>query len=362
MRIRNLGDYFLNVIFLTLEKLIKFAERYWLHAIIIAAVSGIFWICFKLEINHNNANSFLDMNFWLDNLIPNIIADMIGIILTTFIIAGLFSRNTKRSQEGNLYRILGRDFEGLIKLLSRNFLYLLRRNPDYLSYLVDDKQIEEEIKKIATLKDLSFNFNELNTPFDAWDVSQSSLIYDEFIVTIPRIKEHLEIMDKHAEKTQALLIETKFMEYHLKSIEDRIGTNSFHYKDKLTEYNKLKNDLKSLVWVKTPIKDEYLKVDIMETLTGLKTFFDNKNNSFLDKYNPIVPLDIRTSFIGIKGSLNAIANNIHEYNNAEEYTDVNLMSIDEFKKRREAETYYCVIKLSKQLLELSNYFNKVKYF
>ncbi|GAB1810773.1 hypothetical protein PMEGAPR236_58650 [Priestia megaterium] len=52
---------------------------------------------------------------------------MIGILLTTFIIAGIFSKNTKLNEQKELYNLIGLDFESLIGTLSYNYLYLLKR-------------------------------------------------------------------------------------------------------------------------------------------------------------------------------------------------------------------------------------------
>ncbi|WP_243550524.1 hypothetical protein [Priestia megaterium] len=308
-------------------------------------VIGIFYFSFKLEIHYNKAAGFSDLSFWLDNLIPNILADMIGIILTTFIIAGLISQGNKRAEEKRIYGILGLEFERLVNVLCRNYLYLVRKNTYYMNAGTSKEEIKEAIKVLAKEQNPRINFSELKQPFEVWDISYGSYVYDTFATMLPKVKEHMDIMDFQYKKMVELSYNRDLAEYYSKYFKQKFGEDSFQYKKKLIEYEQLKKDYIDALYVQIPIKEEHLHVDIAESFNGLGQFYKIQTNNFSERHNTILPLDIRLIFTEIEQNISVIAHNIYRYKNPKNYIVNTLEDEETFKDKRVREIMQYITKL-----------------
>ncbi|PAD35838.1 hypothetical protein CHH56_07440, partial [Terribacillus saccharophilus] len=103
-----------NYIFQLTSKLKILIKDNAIPIIIALIVIGIFSFSFYFEIINERASGFWDKDFWLDEIIPNVIADSIGIVVSTFIIASLFNYYQKRRELKVVYNFMGRSFEKLI--------------------------------------------------------------------------------------------------------------------------------------------------------------------------------------------------------------------------------------------------------
>ncbi|MFE0624895.1 hypothetical protein ACFW1J_26100 [Priestia aryabhattai] len=350
----------LNEVLNIREYLSKVIKDYWLYILIILGVIGIFYFSFKLEINHNKANGFLDLGFWLDNLIPNILADMIGIILTTFIITGLIAQGNKKAEEKRLYGVLGLEFERLVNVLCRNYLYLVRKDTYYMNAGTSEEKIKEAITVLAKEQNPKVDFFELYKPFEVWDISQGSYLYDTFAILLPKIKEHKDIQDFQYKKTIELSYNRDLAEYYLKHFKVKFGEDSFQYKKKLIEYEQLKQDYRNAVFVPTPIKEDHLHVDIERSFEGLARFYKIETDKFSERYNAILPIDVRLIFSEIEQNISSIAYNIYQYNHPKIYIENDLEDVDSFKEKRIIETMQYITIVAQQLLKLINYFSNTK--
>lgn len=351
-----------------LDKTLKIRKRlskvmdYWLHILTILGVTGIFYFSFKLEIAHNKATSFHDLSYWLDNLVPNIIADMIGIILTTFIIAGLFSRNNKIAEEKRLYKIIGFEFEKLIIVLCRNYLYILRRDIKYMNFSVSDEEIKREMKTLAKEKRPISDPSAFIKPFEVMDISDGSYIFDNFVVMAPKIKKHLELMDLQYNRRKALSSSYELELYYLENIKEKFGENSLQYRKKSTYCNRLKQELEDLPYVFAPIKKEHLYVEINQVFYSLRELFKIETNKFSAKYNTLLPLEIRLMFSDMEKNVSYISSNISQYKEPLIYTRATKGEAHAAKENQLKEATHHITKVSEQLLELANYFNNTKRF
>lgn len=330
--------------------------------IVILIVLIIFVGAFKLEIHYNRASGFLDRNFWLDNLLPNIIADMIGIIFTSFIIAGLFTRHQKKIEEKRLYGILGRDFERLINVLSRNYLYLLKRDEHFLTYLIDNEKVKTELKNIVIDINSFFDFSTFNSTFRVWNIFHGSPIYDTFVGMIDQIEKHEKIAWSYLEELNKLSLKKEKMEFELNGMDK----DSERYKLRLAEYKQISDELsyKTRALLGTTMDETLLDVEMSNVLKGYIKFFNSKTEDFFDKYTFIVPMDIRLSLTQIEENLSSISANLHRYNDRSPGQKLLLLSgynsIDEYRDSAKKKILDSIEFIAEELSNLSEYFGNIK--
>ncbi|WP_248892785.1 hypothetical protein [Bacillus methanolicus] len=311
-----------------------------------------------MEIHYNRASGFIDPNFWLDNLLPNIIADMISIIFTSFVIAGLFTRHQKKIEEKRLYIILGRDFERLINVLSRNYLYLLKRDEDFLTFLIDDKKVKTELKNIVIDRDSFFNFSMFNSTFRVWNINEGSSIYDSFVGMIDQIEKHEKITWSYLEELNELFLKKQKMEFELNGMDK----DSEIYKLRLAEYKQISDELSNKVRIKIPIDEKFLDVAMSDVLNGYIKFFSSKIEGFFDKYTFIVPMDIRLSLAEIEKTLSFISANLYWHNHRLPGKSIlsGYNSIDEYRDIKKKEILDSIEFIAEEFLNLSGYFKNIK--
>lgn len=72
--------------------------------------------------------SNIDAEFGL-SLIPNFIADMVGILITSYIIAILLQRSEEKKSKKKVYKIIGTRYSGLVSSISERTIHLLTKEP-----------------------------------------------------------------------------------------------------------------------------------------------------------------------------------------------------------------------------------------
>ncbi|MCR6778401.1 hypothetical protein [Bacillus thuringiensis] len=314
--------------------------------LIIVLVTAVFLGAFYLEFTNGKATGFLDKEFWLDNLLPNIIADMIGIVFTSFIIAGLFARNNKKAEEARIKGILGWDFQRLIYTLSRNYLYLLNNDENYLSFSINDNQVDAELKELIKQKGLSIDISVLKNNRTVWDVSQGSPIYDDLVVMIPKIERYINLVTNHLKDVDDLFIQKGKKNFELKQLEE----SSDEYTRKKLEYDKISESLSKAVRMDLSIDKSLLNISTSEAFEGGIKLYNTKIQEFNNKYNYIIPIDIRLSLVELEKSLREAR---YRYNQiiSSHGNDSN-SNTDDFLKT--------IVNMSKHLVSLSTYFKNVK--
>jgi len=314
--------------------------------LIIALVAAVFFGAFYLETTNGKATGFLDKDFWLDNLLPNIIADMIGIVFTSFILAGLFARNNKKAEEARIKGILGRDFHILIYTLSRNFLYLLNNNENYLSFNINDNQVDAELKELIKQKGISIDISILKNNRTVWDVSQGSPIYDDLVVMIPKIERYINLVTNHLKDVDDLFIQKGKKKFELKQLEE----SSDEYGWKKMEYDEISESLSKAVRMDLSIDKYLLNISTSEAFEGCIKLYNTKIQEFNNKYNYIIPIDIRLALVELEKSLIQASN---RYNNViSPYRNNGNNNTDELLKM--------IIIISRHLVSLSAYFKNAK--
>jgi hypothetical protein len=324
----------------------------------------IFIVAFKLEIHNNKASGFLDSDFWLDNLLPNIIADIIGIVFTSFIIAGLFARHQRKSEDKRLYDIMGIDYDSLVHKLICNFLYFLTRDEKIMGSFRNPENLIK-LKSIIKDRDSSVEFSKLNSNFKVWDINQGSTIVDSFVNHISKIEEHEKLAWYILEEYEKLKMRKKKLELELKQLDE----DSIRYKKNMIYYQQIKDKMDTNLRLDTTISEDDLIVKIKEVIRGFIVFIDVKSQEFYSKYTFIVPLDIRLSIIEIDKNLKSISTHLYHYNqrfpwreNLKDYKSIDEYreSLQEYRDNLKEKTLDDIESIAEELLKLANYFKKVK--
>ncbi|WKU25348.1 hypothetical protein Q3A90_10970 [Priestia megaterium] len=73
-----------------------------------------------------------------------------------------------------------------------------------MSFLISDAEIKNEIENLSKEQRPINVSSTLIKPFEAMDISDGSYIFDNFVVMVPHIKNHLEIMDLQYKKLKEL--------------------------------------------------------------------------------------------------------------------------------------------------------------
>ncbi|MEB4859752.1 hypothetical protein [Priestia megaterium] len=347
----------------------KIFREYFLHTIIFIIVLLIFSSLFSLEIAHGKATGYFDINFWLDNLIPNILADMIGIILTTFIIAGLFSKNNQLNEQNKLYTLIGADFENLMDTLSRNYLYLLHREENLLDYnSTESKKIAEEIKKIP--KD-SINIGQLKI-MDNLSLDRRLNEYKDsdknLIFRIPRVSSYLDKFNQYTIEQDKLMEEFNEIYSFLNELELKGDQGSEQYKEKLSKSKDLSkkiNDHRDQI-DKLKSQEELRNLSPQEVSIGYINFFKNNITEFNDKYNIAVPMEMKSSFLKLEKELEVLSRYIGYYKWNSKYRSTSKQNEDSSNNSFEIINDYPtqvikeeITKSSKSIFDLLTYFDNL---
>ncbi|MDG5789660.1 hypothetical protein QA612_19570 [Evansella sp. AB-P1] len=113
----------------------------------------------------------VDRNFGL-LLIPNMIVEMVSILVTAYIIAVLLQKNEEKKAKEKAYRLIGSRYSGLVSKVSTRYVHLITREPygdpgglgvderlvkqitnclDGLEELVPPDSIDKKIEKLNSL-------------------------------------------------------------------------------------------------------------------------------------------------------------------------------------------------------------------
>ncbi|MBU8690568.1 hypothetical protein KM918_25050 [Priestia megaterium] len=70
----------------------------------------------------------LTREFWL-SLVPNVLVDMLGILITSYIIASLLQKSEEKKAKERVYKMLGARFELMMNRISKNYINLVTKKP-----------------------------------------------------------------------------------------------------------------------------------------------------------------------------------------------------------------------------------------
>ncbi|PGU24580.1 hypothetical protein COD66_29680 [Bacillus cereus] len=128
------------------DKLIKKIFKFYLeHFLIFCFTVGIALIMLVLQYIFSD----IDTEFGL-SLIPNFIADMIGILFTSYIISILFQRSEEKKTKEKAYKITGSRYLGLINTIGTNYVHLITRKPYGHKSNNQKQEMKEQILDILT--------------------------------------------------------------------------------------------------------------------------------------------------------------------------------------------------------------------
>ncbi|PLT29828.1 hypothetical protein [Peribacillus deserti] len=327
------------------------------NIIVLIIVIGIFVAAFEIQIASKNASSIVDSEFWINTMLPNIMADMIGIVFTSFFIAGLFTRNNKRSQLKIMHSVFGQQYNKLISMLCRNILVIVKRDDIYLSFQKDDRTVYQDLSLVVKDIEGFIDYSSFNRSFRIWDVTSGSSLWDTYIDMIPKIEKYnndiwvvlgeIDLLAKEEAKYAIFL-----------SLMDQGSTE---YQSTLETHNKYKNELKSKsrLLLKFPKNNELSQVELKESLDALRKFFNSSIQEFIKMNGLVLPMEIRYSFAQVQKALNRFIYSMKVYYFPNEYNHLSEGNIESLRIKKKKESLTAIIDLSEELLNLSKYFNTV---
>ncbi|MBH0229092.1 hypothetical protein [Halobacillus yeomjeoni] len=126
-------------------KVIKRIYNFYLeHFLILLFTAGIIGIMLVLQFFFSD----LDKDFWI-SLIPNFIADMIGILITSYIIAVLLQRSEEKKAKEKAYKLTGNRYKGLISTIGSNFVHVNTGKPYGSKHINPEQEMKSQIKDVV---------------------------------------------------------------------------------------------------------------------------------------------------------------------------------------------------------------------
>lgn len=121
----------------------------------------------------------LNEDFWL-SLIPNVITDLIGIIVATYIINILLNKKQVRDEKSKAYEMIGKKYEGVVINISRLYINGLKREPVTTPNEVGDvqhylEQMNNLINSIEFYVDENFYSNLIHIIYVDWQKNTSDI-------------------------------------------------------------------------------------------------------------------------------------------------------------------------------------------
>ncbi len=315
----------------------RLVEYLW-PIITILLIVSVFSILFWIVIEKGEANSFSDIEYWVENLLPNLIADMIGILFTTFIIAGLFSFYNSKRETKMLYSMLGKDYEQKTKKMVRNFLYILSRNEEILTPKISDNELESLLNRYNSNVKKNLYYDELRDEITLWNINEYSLVFDEFTNYIPKIEKHYRFFYTSYKNIDALRLEKEQIEFEIRLLSLNPLPNSNEVQNLKNKAKKLEDEIrfKSSLLINYPIDKRLVECTILECLDGLLKYYEDENEKFNKKYSYIIPLDMKITFKEICTHTSSIKQHI--------------------KNNNEELVYKSIVEVSTRLSKLLRYF------
>ncbi|WP_439022646.1 hypothetical protein [Bacillus thuringiensis] len=178
------------------------------------------------------------------------------------------------------------------------------------------------------------------------------MIYDNFILMIPKIETWDRLVWKFLEETDELFIEKGKLEFKLKKLDE----NSDEYHVKMAEYEAIKTLLMDTVMTDTPIDKNLLNVNISDSFRACLKFYQKKNQEFNIKYNFIIPIEIRVSLAELEKNLQIASGKISSYTDPNPHFINENDDMDDKKK----EILNILVIISQDLINLSRYFKNIK--
>lgn len=120
------------------------------HKVILSFTLGIAFLMFLIQFLIDGE---LDGDFW-ESLIPNVIIDMLGILITSYIISYLFLSSQEIKAKEKVHRMLGKRYEEMVMNLARDYITFLSKKPATV-----EKDIFNMESIIPQIKEINSNIN-----------------------------------------------------------------------------------------------------------------------------------------------------------------------------------------------------------
>ncbi|HHT7190026.1 TPA: hypothetical protein ACTZ5N_003425 [Bacillus cereus] len=111
-------------------------EHLWIVLVSFIVLGIVLVTQFTYGISHSDS-------FWAA-LLPNFFADVIGILVTTYLLTYLLQRNEGKKQKKEIFEVLGYDYNRVVRDMARNYLLLITRNTDFIN---DEEKRIAEVRK-----------------------------------------------------------------------------------------------------------------------------------------------------------------------------------------------------------------------
>ncbi|MEC0668520.1 hypothetical protein P8864_22045 [Priestia flexa] len=94
------------------------------HLLIVLFTVGVALIMLLLQMVFSDVNAEFGLS-----LIPNFIADMIGILISSYIIAVLLQRSEEKKTKEKVYKMLGRKHLTMVDIMAQKYVHFITKNP-----------------------------------------------------------------------------------------------------------------------------------------------------------------------------------------------------------------------------------------
>lgn len=306
---------------------------------------------FKLEIIYKNASGLLDFNFWKDKLIPNIMSDMIGIVLTTFIITYFIQRQSKNKEMTNNYAVYGKELEYLSNTLITNFLYFVHKDSNYMK--IKNKQ---KIERLEEFIDYGFIYTErffMDKEFIVWDLTESSPVYRTFDVKVSHVEKYMKNWLATLNEWKGIIDRKNYLKFYL----DYLGEEeSIFYTEKSKELELVKQKDEYLLKKSIAFKgDKNIMIcDINQCSEALNELFVELINDFIHKNNILISIELRLNLKNIVSQTRELREVVRDINLKKYHSD------EIYKSSIQKKYNLTVLKLAKELMLLNKFFEKYK--
>lgn len=267
--------------------------------------------------------------FWV-SLLPNFFADVVNVLVTTYLVTHFIQRNHEKKQRMTMYEVFGKDFNKHINNLAGNYLYFLTRNEKFLNYGINElKKLKKDVEDVKNNRSANTILNmpkgrvKVKNMFEGWEHS--------FIKYYSSMREHSEQLAVIEEETWNLL--NQYLDG------ENIDTDSMNSKDR-----KL---LRMLESEKEKLEDIH---NFNLTVNQFSTFYYKYSNElimeFSEKYEMILPIEIKMSLFRVRNNMEQSVLKMGDY----------LLSYERLSQQEKKQIEDSLFEIAKELLLLMSYF------
>lgn len=99
-------------------------EHLWIIAVSFVILGGVILLQFTFGNSHPDS--------FLTSLLPNFFADVISVLITTYLLAYLLQKNQGKKEKQLLYEVINKDYIAFVHKITRNYLFLITKKEKFI--------------------------------------------------------------------------------------------------------------------------------------------------------------------------------------------------------------------------------------